>query len=98
METVTMQCGHCGQIMAISTEHLGSQVHCPHCQAIVQTQIEPPRTPCPAEPEIGGLPGATESDSIFGPPEPSDDLFGAEAPPPKIEIPNSIVPQIAPQA
>lgn len=92
METVTMQCGRCGQIMAISTEHLGSQVHCPHCQAIVQTEFDAPQqqqSPKLAEPEIGGLPEKTESDSIFSPPEPSDDLFGAGAPPPKIEIPEA---------
>ena len=40
METVQMRCGNCNRMMAISVEHLGGQVHCPHCQAIVET---PPR-------------------------------------------------------
>ena len=37
METVQLQCGSCMNMMAISAEHLGQQVQCPHCQAIVQT-------------------------------------------------------------
>ena len=40
MEIIEIQCGSCNEMMAISVDHLGTQVHCPHCQAIVQA---PPR-------------------------------------------------------
>ena len=29
METVQIQCGNCGKVMAIALQHLGTQVHCP---------------------------------------------------------------------
>src|SRR5262245_30133687 len=72
METVQIQCGNCSQVMGIQVEHLGQQVHCPHCQAIVQTPT----------PEAVGLAKAPanavqEVESIFTAPEPSDALFDA---------------------
>jgi phage FluMu protein Com len=63
MQPVQFQCGHCGKLMAVSSQHIGQQVRCPHCQEIV---IAPP----PAAPtvpsaqsgeekgEIGGVPGS----------------------------------------
>ena len=36
METVQLPCKHCGRLMAVSVQHMGMQVHCPHCQGIVQ--------------------------------------------------------------
>lgn len=36
MQTLEIQCGSCMQVMGVSVEHLGAQVHCPHCQAVVQ--------------------------------------------------------------
>src|SRR5262245_58479067 len=88
METMQLQCGKCGQIMAISLEHLGSQVHCPHCQAIVQTPAknEPPIVK--DEPaRVGGWLETAETESIFAPPEPSDDVFGSPPVRPLVEIP-----------
>ncbi len=81
METVQIQCGSCNKLMAISTAHLGGQVRCPHCQAVVQA---PPRTPAavsaPTEMLLPRI-EAREADSIFAPPEPTDDLFDAGPPP-----------------
>jgi phage FluMu protein Com len=45
MQPVQFQCGHCGKLMAVSSQHLGQQVRCPHCQQVV---IAPP--PAPAQP------------------------------------------------
>ena len=90
METVQIQCGSCHRVMAINVEHLGSQVHCPHCQAIVQA---PPRTTVPnagvrtpaqgaVQAEIG------ESESIFAGPEASDDIFGGTPRRATVEMPD----------
>ncbi len=35
MQTVNFQCGHCGNLMAVSVEYLGQQVRCPTCQQVV---------------------------------------------------------------
>lgn len=80
METVQIQCGSCNKLMAISTAHLGGHVRCPHCQAVVQA---PPRTPAVASAPTEVLPPRIETrdaDSIFEPPEPTEDLFDAEPP------------------
>ena len=75
-------------MMGISPEHLGAQVQCPHCQAIVQTPaplsagIQPAADSPPPVPEIQ----IGEQESIFSAPEPSDDLFGGSSVP-KIEMP-----------
>lgn len=71
METVQLQCGNCQKLMAIGVEHMGGQVQCPHCQAVVQTPAPPP----PAK-------DAGERESIFGSGEASEDVIGGgEAPP-----------------
>jgi hypothetical protein len=93
VEPIQLQCGGCGQMMAISPEHLGAQVQCPHCQAIVQTP--------PAGAGLGAAPPPAfnlgEHESIFGQPEPTDDLFG-EGPAPRIEMPRDVTPPPAPNA
>lgn len=89
MQTVNFQCGHCGRLMAVSTEFLGQQVRCPHCQQIVMaptTTASAPTIP-PASSSLGqeqtsfSLSSRNEQDSIFGPPEASDDLFGGSSGP-----------------
>jgi hypothetical protein len=86
VETIELQCGSCGQMMSISAAHLGSQVQCPHCQAVVQTpgpagQLGTSANPTPQF----SVPEAGERESIFGHPEATDDLF--DAAPPRIEMP-----------
>src|SRR5438034_7050741 len=90
METVNFPCAHCGKLMAVSTDHLGSQVQCPHCQGIVQAPAAPAPTSRPGVssplPQFQTLP-AGERESIFaGEEHPSDDLFGAPAEP-LVELP-----------
>ncbi len=104
MQTVQLQCGSCSNMMAISVEHLGAQVQCPHCAAVVQT---PPRSalgpppgpdpqgaavrPAPPPPQYEApAPGiqVPEQESIFSDPEPSDDLFGGDHTP-KIHMPEA---------
>ncbi len=87
METIQLQCGNCEKVMAISVEHLGGQVQCPHCQSVVQT---PPRSAFPhlagAEAEMQFGVAAQEQESIFTGPPPVDDLFGDPAMP-SVEMP-----------
>ncbi len=92
MQTVQLKCGSCNNLMAIHVDHLGAQVHCPHCQSVVQTptrsafQIpEPEPVPAPAP-----LPVFNRDirESIFDEPAKVDDLFGNEEPSvPKSELP-----------
>jgi len=85
MDTVHLLCGSCGQMMAVSVEHLGAQVHCPHCKAVVQAP--PAARPTPGqEPTVLMSANGNDRDSIFAGPEPTDDIFGSgdEA---KVEIP-----------
>jgi hypothetical protein len=37
VQTIQILCGGCGNPMAVALEHLGAQVQCPYCQAVVQT-------------------------------------------------------------
>ncbi len=94
MDPIQLQCGNCGQMMGISPEHLGAQVQCPHCQAVVQTpspgQIgaAPPAlaaSPPPAPSSPVFTPG--EQESIFSQPDLTDDLFGGGGAGPRIEMP-----------
>ncbi|MBI1832984.1 MAG: hypothetical protein HYR84_16210 [Planctomycetes bacterium] len=90
MGTVQLQCGHCQKVMAISVEHLGGKVHCPHCQGVVQTQAQapapepPPANPDPPTPSEEAHP----RESIFAPPGDSDSVVGEPAPP-KVEMPEA---------
>jgi hypothetical protein len=90
MQTVQFQCGGCGKLMAVSTEHLGTQVHCPHCMEIVQAPAAqatvPPEAPIP---EIHVRPPEVEEGSIFGA-NTEDDMFTA-ARGPEVEMPASPV-------
>ena len=98
MQTVNFQCGNCNNLMAVGAEHLGRQVRCPHCQAVVVAPAAAPApSPAPASsavesplPETVSFqpPRLGEQDDIFAPPEPTDDLFGRpEAP--RVEMPVS---------
>lgn len=95
METIQLQCGNCNNMMAISTEHLGAQVQCPHCQAVLQTPPPPsapaPAPPAPPAPRQAPTPSfrLPEKDSIFADPEPTDDLFGGGSAAHKVEMPKS---------
>ncbi len=85
MQTVNFQCGNCNNLMAVGAEHLGQQVRCPHCQAVV---VAPTAA---AEPEASSPspftpPAVNEQEDIFAPPEPSDDLFG-QPDAPRVEMP-----------
>ena len=101
METVQLQCGHCGKVMAISVEHLGGQVRCPHCLSVVQT---PPRQtsasgPAPAPIEI--VPPKIEPwevESIFSAEAPSEDVFDAGPQKPLVEMPVDVPPPVAAHA
>jgi hypothetical protein len=68
MKTVQIQCGSCRRVMAVQIEHLGSQVHCPHCQAIVQAPPAPARA-------ADGRGDNDDTASIFAGPEVSDDIL-----------------------
>jgi hypothetical protein len=80
MQTVQLTCSKCGKVMAISTEHLGTQVHCPHCLEIVQAPPPPSHEPQ----EIKGA-DQGEGESIFGGSS-DEDIFGA-SPKALVEMP-----------
>jgi hypothetical protein len=84
MQTVQIQCGSCNRVMAVQVEHLGSQVHCPHCQAIVQAPAARP----PARPE-DRREDHDETASIFGT-ELSDAIFPTVPSPSAVEMPPEI--------
>jgi phage FluMu protein Com len=92
METVQLQCGHCKKVMAISVEHLGAQVKCPHCQGLVQT---PPPAPLVESP-IPNM-DLNQRESIFAGMEASDAVLGESAAA-KVELPSPPVPMDAPSA
>ena len=108
MQTVNFQCGNCSKLMGVSSEYLGQQVRCPHCQAVVVAPAAPAPVPVPAadssQPETVSFqpPQLQEHDDIFAPPEPVDDLFGrpdaprVEMPPPEPAAPDLTVDGAAP--
>ncbi len=75
-----MRCGNCNRLMAISVADLGSQVHCPHCQTIVETQAIPKSRPEASETEFF-FPGPTGSQDIFHGDEGTEVLNSAEMSP-----------------
>ncbi len=94
MQTVNFKCGHCGNLMGVSTDFLGQQVRCPHCQKVVVApaakgalqettlQLPPSSPPLPNLDETAVLsPPAGDEASIFHE-GPTDDLFGEPKPPP----------------
>lgn len=93
METIEIQCGSCLQVMGVGVEHLGAQVQCPHCQAVVQTPEPAAFGLQPAAAQQQPIPdlhvNAPEEDSIFASGHgASDDVFGdASAPEPRFQAP-----------
>src|SRR5262249_24756308 len=92
METINVQCGHCGKLMAVSTEHLGARVSCPHCQGVVEAPASAPpgsRGESPTPPEIK-VPVVEATESIFAAEEPesTEDIFGSQDRP-LIEMPHA---------
>ena len=85
METVQLQCGSCMNTMAISSEHLGQQVQCPHCQAVVQT---PPASAFGLAPSAPPPPATERPESIFAEPEPSEDVFDEAPRTPQVQMPD----------
>lgn len=85
MDTVQLQCGSCGNVMAILAAHLGGQVQCPHCQAVVQTPA-PAAAGSTAATRTEPPPYVVERESIFGGAEASEDLFG-DGNAPRLELP-----------
>src|SRR5947209_11512192 len=82
MKTVNVQCGHCGKLMAVSTEHLGARVSCPHCQGVVEAPAEAPAASSPPtndSPEIR-VPLTDSPESIFASAETeaTEDIFGTQ--------------------
>ena len=77
MATVQLQCGNCRKVMGILAEHLGGQVQCPHCRAVVRT---PPR------------PAAVVAPASAPTPAPPPDLFDEQfhAPDPLFESPEVV--------
>jgi len=85
MDNVSMQCGSCGQLMAVAESSLGQQVRCPHCQQVVLAPAAPPEPLPGAQPTVErpefetriAASGAQEIESIFASPELNNDaLFG----------------------
>jgi hypothetical protein len=107
MDLVQFECGHCQKLMAVSAEHQGQHVRCPHCQQVVVAP--PPAAPEPApapaaepsSPAAGGAqplfaPAPVEDhEDIFSGPEDPEDLFG-EPRAPRLELPPT-APAPAPQ-
>jgi len=94
MRIMNLQCGQCGNLMAIGEENLGQQVQCPHCQQVVlaPASLPPESPPQPA----GGLeetpfhaPVPAEAEGLSSRLEP--DLTLADAPPLQPEAPREPV-------
>lgn len=98
MQTVNFQCGHCGNLMAVTADLLGTQVRCPHCQQVVHAPAT--ASPPPFEPEAAAPAGpppseapftfapVEEKESIFAPADSmSEDVFGSPPPPPHRDLP-----------
>lgn len=87
MDTVQIECGNCGKVMAVKVAHLGAQVHCPHCRAIVQA----PPPPSKSVPNIR-VPNVDveATESIFAEPGETDALFGEPPGRPLVEMPSEM--------
>lgn len=90
METVNFACGHCGNLMAVTTDLLGQAVRCPHCQKVV-TAPAPAPVAAPQAPDTASeapfvFHRVKEEESIFHRPKPHDDLFG-DPKPAAVELP-----------
>jgi DNA-directed RNA polymerase subunit RPC12/RpoP len=78
MENVNFQCGHCGKLMAVGTDHLGQQVRCPHCQQVVIAPVG--EAPAPPAPVIESSPTPV----LEAPASPAE----ATAPTPEFHVPS----------
>jgi hypothetical protein len=65
-------------VMGVRVEHLGGQVHCPHCQGVVQTMKLAEEAPL-AEPELAE-PQATEPEEPFNASSPPASEFESMQP------------------
>lgn len=87
MDTVNFNCNHCGKLMAVSKDHVGMQVQCPHCQGVVQAPaptpaaVTTPESPLPPENKPAEPP-----ESIFAPAPEGSDIFGQSSKP-RLEMP-----------
>lgn len=102
MQTVNFQCGHCGNLMAVTADLVGQQVRCPHCQQVVLAPApagpQPEAlAPAPQPPSEPAFPAAEEKESIFAPSEHiSEDVFG-HVPRPTLEMPaRPVLPAVPP--
>src|SRR5262249_34779824 len=86
------KCGSCNNLMAVTTEHLGMQVRCPHCQQIVVAPTTAPSPPPPPRFEQTTMPGrrGDEEESIFSPPTDPDDIFGRSDAIVRVEMPEDL--------
>ena len=68
MQTVSFQCSHCNNLMAVETELVGRQVRCPHCQQVVTVPgADAPAPGAPVSAAVG------ENERPLAPPEPAGD-------------------------
>jgi hypothetical protein len=98
MQTTNFQCGHCGNLMAVTANMLGQQVRCPTCQQVVLAPAPTPTAPpLPGIEALGlGSTAVVEPECIFSPPDASDeDLFGGPAVP-QLQIPPPWTPPLEP--
>lgn len=106
MQPAPFQCGHCGKLMAVSSEHLGQQVRCPHCQQVViapppsgpalgasSTGETPVPPPSPELPDTVVLtpPSAGASEDIFAPVDLNSSVFALNEAP-RVEMPAESLP------
>jgi hypothetical protein len=78
MQTINFHCGKCGNLMAVSMDDVGGQVHCPHCLEIIQV---PEAVPPPAGETTDDPTRIEEVDSILADSSNGqDDLFSGPAP------------------
>jgi hypothetical protein len=92
MQTVQFQCGHCGNLMGVSTEFLGEQVRCPTCEQVVVAPAS--AEPSPSEPS--SITESTEnlflanlqSAPIGGAPKPEARPAEPSAPPEPAPVPS----------
>src|SRR5262249_18284679 len=56
MDNVNIQCGNCGQFMAVASAQLGHQVRCPHCQQVVHVPAAAQPAPAQAPDSISFAP------------------------------------------
>jgi hypothetical protein len=94
MATVTFDCERCGRLMGVSSEYLGQQVRCPHCQQVIRApaadrlaEPKPPlRPPHGIEESIFEAPDDNAGDALFAGPEKSLVEMPPEPPVPNLQM------------